>query len=115
MIINMPRGDLRKIKFSINDNQGNILDTNFDEIYISFKKNYIDENVLFQKRLTDGSITKDEENYYHFSIDPQDTDNLRFGDYVFDIEIVKDGSIKQTTIGTLNLTSEVTFYKNEGV
>ena len=50
MNISMPRGDLRQIKFSINDSSG-IVKTDFDEIYITFKKSYIHDEALFQKKI----------------------------------------------------------------
>lgn len=115
MNINMPRGDLRFIKFAINDVSGHIVDIDLDEIYITFKKNDDISQYLFQKKLSDDSITKDENNYYHFKIEPENTDNLDYGEYVFDIELVKEGSIKQTSTGILKLTKEVTFAENEGV
>ena len=113
MNISMPRGDLRQIKFSINDSSG-IVKTDFDEIYITFKKSYIHDEALFQKKLTTGDIEKDEQGYYHFAINPEDTNNLNYGKYVFDIEVYLESLIKQTTVGTLELTNEVTFVGNEG-
>ena len=50
---------------------------------------------------------------YTFNIEPEDTDNLDYGTYVFDIELIKTGEIKQTSVGQFTLTSEVTFAENE--
>lgn len=114
MEITMPRGDLRNVKFNITDSSGEIVTTIFDEIYITFKENYIDEKVIFQKKLSDGTITKDEESYYHFKIEPEDTNKLKYKEYVFDIELIIENSVKQTTLGKLMITDEVTFATNEG-
>lgn len=113
MKIKMPRGDRRDLKFSIKDRSGEIISTDFDEIYFSCKKGFNNPEVLFQKKLSDGTITKDENSIYHLAIIPTDTDNLRYGNYVFDIELVIENSLKQTTVGELLLTNEVTHARNE--
>ena len=112
--IRMPRGDIRSFKIAIKDPQGEITEITFDDIYFTVKRVFLAEEFRFQKRYSDGSITKDSEGYYHFRILPEDTNGLPFGDYDFDIEIVKNGAIKQTTVGVLSLTKEVTFASNEG-
>lgn len=113
MKIKMPRGDIRNIKFSINDASNEIVSIDFDEIYFTCKKTFNDSDILFQKKLTDGSITKGEDGFYHLTIKPVDTDNLKYGNYVFDIELILGDFIKQTTIGELMLTNEVTHAQNE--
>jgi len=45
---------------------------------------------------------------------PEDTDNMCFGEYMFDIELVIVGELKQTFVGKFILTAEVTFAENEG-
>jgi hypothetical protein len=67
-----------------------------------------------QKRLSRNEIVLDSEGYFHFQISPEDTDNLDYGNYKFDIEVVGEG-IKQTFLGELILKDEVTFASNEGV
>lgn len=113
MNISLPRGDIRNIKFKVTDKDGKTFTTDFDEIYITFKRGFYDEKALFQKKLTDGDITKDENNYYHFTIEAEDTNNLSYGDYVFDIELLIADTFKQTIVGNLKITNEVTFASNE--
>ena len=55
----------------------------------------------------------EEPGIYNFRIDPEDTDNLKIGSYAFDIELVYGDAIKQTTVGTLEITPEVTYAVNE--
>lgn len=114
MEIEMPRGDLKCKRFPILNPDGTIASVELDEIFISFKRSTEDDEILFQKKLSDGTITKDEDNYYHFRIEPEDTDDLEYGYYPFDIEIIKINVLKQTVVGVLHLTEEVTFRKNEG-
>lgn len=112
--ITMPRGDLRKFKIAVKESAtGEITEKTFDDIYFTVKIIYLAEPYKIQKRLSAGTIVKDEAGYYHFSILPEDTNDLQFGDYDFDIELVKEGTIKQTTIGKLTLSPEVTYEINE--
>ena len=80
-------------------------------MYITFK--YNDENeALFQKKLDEG-ITFDGE-YYHVTIDPEDTNNLPFGKLIYDIEIIKENDKPKTIkVDELEITKEVTYACNE--
>ena len=113
MNITMPRGDLRPVNFTVSGSDGQPVNLEFDEIYFTVKATFLDKDFLFQKRLGDGSITREADGSYSFVILPEDTDHLRFAKYVFDIELVLNGRIKQTTVGELLLTNEVTFSENE--
>lgn len=111
----LPRGDRTSKKIAIRESAtGEITDIEFDDIYFTVKRVFLAEEFKFQKRMSAGTIVKDEEGYYHFTILPEDTNDLPFGDYDFDIEIVKNGAIKHTTVGVLTLTKEVTYASNEG-
>ncbi len=109
--ITMPRGDIRHVKFRVKS--GENYRTDMLEIYISFKASTKTEKCLVQKSLSDGTITLGEDGYYHFTIEPEDTNDLKYGTYPFDFELVGAG-YKQTTVGRLVLTEEVTFASNEG-
>lgn len=110
MEINMPRGDLRPVQFTVTDGE---TAPELTEIYATFKKSFRHPNFLFQKRLSDGTIEALGEGSYQFTIEPEDTDGLTYGTYPFDIEVLGDG-IKQTFTGTLTLTNEATHAGNEG-
>lgn len=110
MQITMPRGDLRPIEFQVNLQK--VPYTEFDEIYFTVKKTVSNKEFVIQKTLSGGDIVLDGTSYT-FNIEPEDTDNLDYGIYVFDIELIKTGEIKQTSVGQFTLTSEVTFAENE--
>ncbi len=112
MVISMPRGDIRPIRFTVRDENGIIDELELTEVYFTVKNKFKDETYLFQKRLSDGDIERLDHNDYQFQINPEDTDDLKFGNYVFDIELVGEG-IKQTFIGTFTLTEEATYASNE--
>jgi hypothetical protein len=111
LCINLPRGDIRHVKFKVLS--GGEEFTELDEIYFTVKSNTKTEKIIFQKKLSSGDIVLGEDGFYHFTIYDTDTDDLSYGVYRFDIEIVGD-EIKQTKLGTLELTEEVTFAANEG-
>ena len=115
MKISMARGDLFVFPFAVFlDNEQ--VTAEMDEIWFTVKKHYYDEEALFQHRLTDGGIMSDGEGTYTVTIAPEDTEELAFGQYDFDIQVEKSGtlSIKRTFYGTLNLGPEVTHKGNEG-
>lgn len=113
MIIEMPRGDIRPVPFTVSDESGGFTDIQFDEIYFTVKRTFRDKNYLIQKRLSDNGIEALGEGQYQFTVMPKDTDHLQVGKYVFDIELVCGNAIKQTFVGDFVLTNEVTFAANE--
>lgn len=113
MRITMPRGDIRPVRFVVYNASGEISDVNFDEIYFTVKKSFNNEDFLIQKRLSNGTIEADADRGYVFTIEPEDTNMLKVGRYVFDIELVSGTDIKQTIVGELELTNEVTYASNE--
>ena len=108
--ISLPRGDIRNIRFNVTS--GETAYTDFTEVYFTVKSATTKRNLLFQKKLSDGSIVLDGE-YFSTRIESEDTEELEYGKYVFDIEVVKGDVIKQTTLGELTITPEVTFNENE--
>lgn len=112
MEISLPRGDIRNIKFQVTDNGEPYID--FDEVYFTVKKDYKTSDTLIQKKLSDETIHLDRTTgYFSFRFEPEDTEDLAYKTYVFDIEVVKGTIIKQTTLGNLIITPEVTFPANE--
>jgi hypothetical protein len=112
--IAMPRGDIRLIRFRVNDGQtGGVSRVDFTEIYMSVKKNIYDRDVLFQKSLSNGGIEKLGDGDYQIKIIPEDTDPLDFKVYPFDIELIFEDEIHQTEYGELEITPEVTCAWNE--
>lgn len=112
MKIEIPRGDLRFFKINLKNNN-NIVDIDLDDLYFTVKDDTYQEKVLFQKKLSNNTITKDENGSYHFKIEPSDTDNLTYGIYSFDVEVYKENVLKKTIVGLLTITEEVTFASNE--
>ena len=114
MDFEFPRGDTKVFKFQIKDNNGEILTlAPTDKLYFTVKKDPYSSTAVFQKTVGNGIVLKDD-NYYHVTISPSDTNQLDYGSYGYDIEIkTATGIVKTLTIGTITLTEEYTFAGNE--
>lgn len=113
--IEITRGDTKSFKFARKNMNGEIITAKPQKMYITFKNSFYQKDFLFQKRLDDDISYTDTDNYYHFQINPEDTNNLNFGNnYVFDIEIIDNNKVKTIAKGTLKITEEVTSAENEG-
>ena len=124
MRIAMPRGDIRYIRFLINNPNGTGTDVAFTEIYFTVKKKYTDRLYCFQKKLSNGGIkpSVDAEGNilpgdYQLKIEPRDTQMMYIGDFVFDVQVdyTYDGEdiLKETFVGDFVLKPEVTYPENE--
>ena len=106
----MVRGDTAKYKFRRYDANGEVIGTKADAIYFTVKKNGYSNEVLLQKTINDMEF--DDNAYYHFTIEPEDTDNLEYGTYQYDVEVIQEGN-KTTTRGELVINEEITFASDE--
>jgi len=107
MNIEMVRADQFPVSFKIKNKNDNTYITEVDDMYITFReKPYETSPILFQKTLDD--ITFDPEtNKWRFLIKKEDTKDLPYGKYGYDIEITK-GELIKTKTGTLTITDEYT-------
>lgn len=108
--IEFTRGDTCPLKFSLVDNEGNVLTlTASDELYFTVKDNFNTTTVKLQKTYGEGDITIEEDGSYKLIIESEDTNNWNYGSYVWDLELISGDYTKTVAIGTLTLTNEVTF------
>lgn len=113
-VLEMTRGDTLRLKFQRMTENKEVIKEQVDEMFMTCKKRYSSQDYVFQKCLSKGSITYDgNTGYYHIKIEPEDTENLRYREYVFDIEITQDNNIKTVLKGTLNITEEATWSINK--
>jgi len=113
MKISFPRGDLFCFPFGVYID-GAATATAMDKVWFTVKKHFRDKEIIFQKTLAGGGITGDGNGAYTIRIEPEDTDGMEFGLYDFDIQVEKDTTIKQTFMGQMELTPEVTHAADEG-
>lgn len=110
-MIQMIRGDTVKYKFQRVGGDGQVITTLPDSLYFTVKESANKLNYVFQKNLDD--MTFDSDSYYHFTIEPEDTNNLQYGNYAYDIEIIVDGVKTTVAFGTFTILPEVTWVQNE--
>ena len=81
MDLEFPRGDTKVFKFKLTDKNGEELTlTSADKIYMTVKKDVNSNTVIFQKRIGNGIELKDD-GYYYVRINPDDTNELSYGQY----------------------------------
>ena len=109
----MRRGDTKKFKFQRKAKDGNVITAKPEKMYITFK--YKDEKeALFQKTFEKGITYNETTNFYHITINPEDTDKLPFTTLKYDIEVINSANeVKTIKVDELELLEEVTFKNNE--
>jgi hypothetical protein len=107
------RGDTLPISFNIQDNEGNpLVPTLDDELYFTMKKNYNSPSFVCQKKLSSGDFEIVEDKI-RFVLTHEDTANLGYGEYVYDIQLSTGNYVKTIVLGTITLTEESTWINNE--
>lgn len=112
MIINgtklsMIRGDTESITISIKDTEGELIPLVIgDTVYFTMKKNMNNETKVIQKVITsftDGSAIID---LLH-----DDTKNISFGEYYYDVQVTYENGTVRTVLGpdTFTILGEVTY------
>ena len=104
------RGDTMPLKFQRKDAGGEVITTTPTEMTLTVKSSWGVEKALICKHLAD--MTKDEENVWHVVVQPADTENLPYGSYVWDIEVVTSEYVCTIAKGELQLTEEATWEEN---
>lgn len=110
-MLEMTRGDTKKYKFQRKDAEGNVIKAIPDALFFTVKSNQYLNEFLFQKTINDMVI--DDEGFWHFEILPEDTNNLKFRRYVYDLEVIQGGVKTTISKGDFNVTYEVTYQINE--
>ena len=84
--IGINRGTTLKLKAQRLDANGDPIKVKAEEIYFIVKRRWTDKTPLILKDLT--NMTFDSNGYYHFTITPGDSENLDYGQYVWDFTAV---------------------------
>lgn len=87
------RGDTYKFKFQRLDVDNNVIENKSQKMWFTVKLNNYTQKKLIEKTLEDGTITFDDEFYYHIQINHEDTKALYYGSYVCDIQVENDGIV----------------------
>ena len=105
--ISMTRGDSEAIKVTVKDTLGNIVPlVTGDTIYFTVRDHMMSTTKIIEK-----IITEFDDGQALITIDPQDTNDLRFASYVYDIQLTKENGNVKTIITPSNftITGEVTY------
>ena len=105
------RGDTRQYKFLRKDTDSYVIDIAPQKMYFTLKKSPKDAEVLIQKTIADFWQTEDY--YWHFRIESEDTADLEYGKYFFDIETIQNGVVTTIKKGFVEITFEATDKGNE--
>ena len=102
--ITLTRGDTFKAQISITDKEGNPYELQEgDSVRFAMKKSFedADEDVLIVKQIPTDTLI--------LTLNPEDTKNLPFGSYVYDIQLTSAAGEVDTFItkASLTLTEEV--------
>lgn len=114
MDLEFTRGDTKVFKFKLKDKNGeNLRLSSSDNLFLTVKKNAKSKERIFQKTIGNGIELKDD-GYYYVTIFPDDTNNLNYSQYGYDIEIkTSTGIVKTLIIGSITLTEEYTHKEDE--
>ena len=105
--ISMTRGDSEAIKVTVKDTLGDVIPlVTGDTIYFTVRESMLDTTKIIEK-----IITEFDDGKALININPQDTNNLRFVAYVYDIQLTKENGTVKTIIppSQLMITGEVTY------
>ena len=113
--IEFPRGDTFTYGFHLVDSGKNPInmEEGQGEIYFTVKKNENTSDLIFQKKFSTGEIKLDKDGLYYLVINSDDTANLKYGTYGYDITLKSGEFVSTQVIGTITLTKEYTHKVNE--
>ncbi len=112
MDIEFTRGDTQFIRFRLKDAEGNPLElAEGDELFFTVKQNQNAKKILIQKKYPDD--IKYDEGYFIFVLNSEDTAEMPYGTYQYDVELKSGEYVKTLTLGTITLTEEITHRGDE--
>jgi len=109
-ILEIIRGDSNKFSFTRKDNEGETILQPANNVYFTVKESWTSQDYLLQKTIEDMTFS---EGKYEFTIEPEETDNLEYGMYVYDLEVIQESNKQTISRGTFKITEEATFASNE--
>ena len=109
-MVKFVRGDTCLFKVQLSSTGDKSLNmSDIDTIFITCRKTPDkDSDILFQKTKED--IVIDQDAFLHFQFNPDDTENLYYGLYYFDIEITLKSGYRKSKLYQFELTEETTIH-----
>lgn len=109
--LSMVRGDTLETTLTFTDADDNVIDITDWTIFFTVKKEeYLTDDDDSEAEISKSeTITDGTSGQYTLTIDPEDTEEVDPGLYVYDIQIKKDdGSIQTVVIGNFEIIQDVT-------
>lgn len=110
-MINIVRADNKTFEIERHNEDNELIIDKAEELVITFKKNCFTSDILFQKKLSDNSITF-ADGVYTFEIKSEDTEKLNYGTYCFDVVVYENDKKRTILLDELKVTAHCNF--NEG-
>lgn len=103
------RGDSREYSLVFTDSKGAVIDITGWKVYFTLKQNHLieDGEAVIKKDITNHEAPK--EGKTKIVLAPSDTDNLKPGNYFYDVQIKKpNGDVVTVVRGSLKIEPDVT-------
>jgi hypothetical protein len=116
MVINLIQGDTSKVyKFQRKNADNEAITTVPQKMWLTCKNSYSSKEVVFQKTLEKGIDFSEEDHYYRFQIESEESENLECKEYGFEIAIRNEIGKKKTLLenGRLIIRNHYTKKENE--
>ena len=113
--IELVRGDVSSTYQFQRKGKDGVITSLPQKMWVTFKADTKCNKPLFQKTLDNGIEYDTNDNYYRFKILSEDTCNLPYGDYGFDVAILNEKGEKKTLLnnGVLKIVEHYTHKSNE--
>ena len=104
------RGDTFAFKFLVTFEDGTpITKSDLETLFITVRKRPNKTSpILFEKTLDDVEI--DDKGYCHARFEPQNTEELFYGSYFFDIELTTNSGYRKSKLMEFKITKETTIH-----
>ena len=109
MELEFVRGDTFPFKAPLKFKDGtNVKDSDIKTLFVTCRRAPEKGSpIIFQKNLSNVTI---EDGYCHVIFNPEDTEDLDYGKYYFDIEVTLNNGTKKTRTVKFELTKETTIH-----
>ena len=113
--IELYRGDTASFHFHREDANGAVIMTPADSIFFTVKEKGKEYETAYALQKSGEDFSMDEAGEYHFTLAPEDTNDLDFRKlYTYDIEVITNDVKTTIASGMFVLKTEVTHVANEG-
>lgn len=105
--LSQTRGDTVSYTFQRLDMNGDVIFTTPEALFFTLKTNFETNKIIVQKDLS--KMNMDSTGTWRFTLEHEDTKDLPYSNYVFDIQVTESGAVSTIAKGILRLTQEATW------